>query len=288
VKSTFLTTGAKPSAANCFRLYLQIELGRRCARSPRYSLRAFAKYLGVNHATLSQILRGKRPLTARTVNKIGVRLGLEQNVIDNYVANLHLADPLCENSSLREVHQLAHDAAFLISDWHHYAILELMQLDDFKPDTRWIARVLGLSFDEVNVALTRLVRLGLLEMTSRDRWTDQSGNAALGVEGFTQATIQRLSEQVRRLFLAAMEAGAARHWEHTSTTLAIHTAYLPAVRSLLAKLRRDLFALLDQEGPRNDVYQVEISLFPLTKPTKKESDHGSTGHAMANPGEGAR
>jgi uncharacterized protein (TIGR02147 family) len=288
VKTTVFTTGVRPSAGNCFRLYLQTELGRRCTRSPRYSLRAFARFLRVDHATLSQILRGKRPLTGRTVEKLGGRLGLERKALDHYVAHLHLANRLPEKATLREAHQLALDAASVISHWHHYAILELLRLNSFKPDTRWIARVLGLAPDEVNVALTRLVRLGLLEMTEHARWTDKSGDAPAGIEGFTHATIQRLAEQVRTLCLAATAGGADERWEHCSTTLAINSDHLPAVRSLLAKFRRSLFALLDQDGPRDDVYQIEISLFPLTKLTKKENGDGSTGHAVANSGQGAR
>jgi hypothetical protein len=101
--------------------------------------------------------------------------------------------------NLDEVQQLARDAASLLSDWSHLGILELIHLEEFKPDTRWIARVLGLTPDEVNVAVTRLVRLGLLKMAARDRWIDKSGNAAAGLAEFAQVAVQRLSEQVRTL-----------------------------------------------------------------------------------------
>ena len=38
---------------------------------------------------------------------------------------------------LRELEKTAHDTASLIADWHHYAILELVHLRDFRPDSRW-------------------------------------------------------------------------------------------------------------------------------------------------------
>lgn len=41
-----------------FRALLRQELVRRSAKNPSYSLRSFAKSLGVNHATLSSILAG--------------------------------------------------------------------------------------------------------------------------------------------------------------------------------------------------------------------------------------
>ena len=107
--------------------------------------------------------------------------------------------------NLDEVQQLARDAASLLSDWSHLGILELIHLEEFNPDTRWIARVLGLTPDEVNVAVTRLVRLGLLKMAARDRWIDKSGKAAAGLAEFAQAAVQRLSEQVRTLLLTSLQ-----------------------------------------------------------------------------------
>src|ERR1700733_14993200 len=87
MKTNVLATVVRPSAATCFRLFLQAELGRRCAKNPHYSLRAFAKFLAVDHATISQVLRGKRPLTARMISRLGIRLGLDRVAIDGYVAH---------------------------------------------------------------------------------------------------------------------------------------------------------------------------------------------------------
>jgi hypothetical protein len=62
--------------------------------------------------------------------------------------------------------------------WYHFAILELTRLQDFQPDSRWIARVLGLNPDEVNIALARLMRLGLLEMVSTSDTREVSEHVA--------------------------------------------------------------------------------------------------------------
>src|SRR5450755_4630294 len=53
---------------------LVAELRDRQSRSPRYSLRAFAQRLGVNSATLSQIIRGKRFVSARRAQTLAQRL----------------------------------------------------------------------------------------------------------------------------------------------------------------------------------------------------------------------
>jgi hypothetical protein len=79
-------------AHGSFRRLLHGELKARQSRNPRYSLRAFANYLGIAPATLSQLLRGKRRMTERTIRKLGFRLALDETAIGSYlVRERHLA-----------------------------------------------------------------------------------------------------------------------------------------------------------------------------------------------------
>ena len=73
------------SAPTTFGAVLRAELTHRCARNPSYSLRAFARTLDVDHATLSQILRGRRALTRETIVQLGQRLGLDPARLEAFV-----------------------------------------------------------------------------------------------------------------------------------------------------------------------------------------------------------
>ncbi len=221
-------------------------------------------HLDVDHSTLSQILRGKRALTEKTIESHGHRLDLDRAAIEGYVANerLFAATP---HSNGGEIQLLARDTVNLVSDGYHFAILELVRLDDFRPDSRWIAQVLGITADEVNLALSRLLHLGLLEMVDRDRWLDRSGDATASLEDFTQIAIQRLFEQVRRLSLAAVSGVPTAMRDHSSTTLAVSTARLPEALERIARFRRELIDLLGRGDRLDDVYQLEIGFFPVTR-----------------------
>jgi uncharacterized protein (TIGR02147 family) len=290
MKTNLLATAVRPDESTSFRLFLHAELGRRCARNPQYSLRAFAKFLGIDHATLSQLLRRKRALTARAILKMGTRLGLDRPAIDRYSADeASMAEFAEDEAVLHEVQQLASDTATIIADWYHFAILELTRLRDFKTDSRWIARVLGITADEVNIALTRLTRLGLLEMVARDRWIDRAGDLTARLAEFDRAAVQRLSEQVRQLLVRALGRVQPGCCEHSTTALALSTARLPNVLELIARLRRELITLLEQDSVRDDVYQLEINFFPITNlQHDKENKHGATGDAVADPVPGPR
>ena len=259
------------SPSNSFRLRLQSELAKRCASNTQYSLRSFAMQLGVNHSTLSQLLRGKRTLTEASIQKLGSALKLSSDEIESYLAHYRrspVADP-----SVEEAKRLTRDAAEMIADWYHYAILELTRLESFRADSSWVARVLGISTDEVNVALVRLCHLGLLSLEG-DCWVDRSQGLVVSMEDFTQAAIDRLWSQVRELALASMHDPARVH-EHSSITLAVNSKRLPEITEKMARFRSELLQLLRADQAHDDVYRLEISLFPITQsPEKRENDDG--------------
>jgi hypothetical protein len=121
---------------------LTVEFDQRRRRNPRYSLRAYARDLGTDHATLSQLLRGRRLLSPRLVRQFGRRL-----------------------------HLSAADIADACEQHHADAILRLARLASFRPNSRWIATRTGLPLDAVNAALARLLHQRQLVMQSTDRWT---------------------------------------------------------------------------------------------------------------------
>lgn len=120
---------------------LAAEFAQRRGRNVRYSLRAFARDLGTDHATLSQVMRGRRVLSPRMAQKFGRRLQLpESDILE-----------ACEQ----------HNAE---------AILRLGQTSAFRPNSRWIATRTGLPLDGVNAALARLIHERRLVMQTKHKW----------------------------------------------------------------------------------------------------------------------
>jgi len=110
-------------AAVRLRSVLQAEFSRRQQSNPRYSLRAFARSMGLDHSTVSQLLRGKRPITRKSVRSIA--------------------------SSLR---------------WNGASVVRVSGQSAVHFDSRVMAQRLGLSVDEVNIALTDLCLFRLIQL----------------------------------------------------------------------------------------------------------------------------
>lgn len=152
-----------------FQQRLERELQERRLKNPRYSLRAFATFLGTDHSTLSQILRSKRSIPTAQLRRWGKKLGLTAEETSAYIAAEHLPEP----ATLKRQQQLRHwtaEALAVINERCHWEIIRLCPRAGFRSDSREVARSLGVTVDEVNVALSRLLRLRLMEIVAGGRW----------------------------------------------------------------------------------------------------------------------
>ncbi len=70
-----------------FRGMLRAELGRRQVKNPAYSMRAFARDLGLSASGLSEVLSGKHSLSLRRAVIVSQRLGLSGHESDDFIAS---------------------------------------------------------------------------------------------------------------------------------------------------------------------------------------------------------
>lgn len=249
-----------PQSAD-FRLYLQNELLERCRKNPAYSLRAFAKSLECDFSTLSKILKGTRPVGRITIQKFSARLGLNPAETSRFILN---SKPLLKQEIEPDYGQLTVDSFKIISDWQHYAILELMRLDHFKPDKNWIAKKLGLSVNEVSIAVERLQRVEILEITPAGKWIDHSNGKSTTIgHHFTNSAFRNLQRQVLEMALKALEQVPIEKRDQSSMTMAIDTRKIPEAKLKIKKFRREMATLLSRGDSRDEVYQLSVSLFPI-------------------------
>jgi transcriptional regulator with XRE-family HTH domain len=232
--------------ATSFRSYLQHEFARRSRANPKYSLRAFARRLGLDHSTLSQVLRGKRQLPPRRFSAVGVKLGLTPAQVEA----LRRADGVAgqaEAVERRAFVLLARDCAAMVREPLHLAVLELLGAPGFRADSRWLGEALGVSTDEVNVALTRLVRLGILRMEARGRWIDATTAAATALREYTRAALAR----------AAADMVMRREDATETLRFTVAAEQTDQVRAALARLAARFAA---PSGRTRDALNIEVTV----------------------------
>ena len=201
--------------------------------------------------TLSHLLRGSRPFTRNTILSVSKRLGLGPEIFS-------------ESAKEPQLKQLTLDSFAVISDWYHFAILELVNLKHFKPEAKWIAKVLGITPSEVNIAVERLVRLELLK-TEKKRWcATSSGNSTIGTE-LTTIALRKVQKQFLEKALTALESVEPELRDQTGVTFPIAVRDLPQMKEEIKKFRRQLIKQFEKPEGGDEVYQLSCSLYPLTK-----------------------
>jgi transcriptional regulator with XRE-family HTH domain len=240
-----------------FRLLLQQEFSRRCRANPQYSLRAFAKFLGVDGSRLSKILRGERPVRGALLVKFAEKLQLPAAAIAQFKTS-----PATEN---RDYRQISLDAFASIEDWRHYAILELMKVQGFEPSEKWIAKQLGLARPAVRAYLERLQRVGLLEINARGEWRDTSEGFSTHILSANETTYahRRSQRQILALAQEALEQTPIEQRDQSSIMMATSRAKLQEAKLRIQKFRRELCDFLEAGEEKDAVYQLSLSLFPL-------------------------
>ncbi len=256
-----------------FRLYLQAEFAKRCTRNPRYTLSAFARTLGVDKSTLAKILRGQRQIRAKAIRRLGLKLGLNPEKLTQFEEASPRKNARGEIRNRQDevdknFARLSLDTFQVISDWYHYAILELMRLPHFTPEFAWIARVLGISPLEVELAVDRLQRLEMIEIHSDGTWKDSTGghSTTLG-NPFTAAAFRNMQNQLLEKAIVALEVVPFDRRSQTSMTMAIDPKRMPEAKKLIDEFRRKMNEFLSPESEKNleEVYALTISLFPLSE-----------------------
>ena len=177
-----------------FRQRLEREFSSRREKNPRYSLRAFAAFLSTDHSTLSQILRGGRPVPVSRIRSWARKLDMPPEEAAVYVAAEHAPDPALAGRDEQIRHWTA-EATQIVANRTHFDVLRLARTRGFRADSRWIAAKIGASVDDVNLAISRLLRLRLLEAGQAGKWIDTTSLADLTENEFRKLALARVREQ---------------------------------------------------------------------------------------------
>lgn len=249
------------------RIYLQNELLKRCKERPGYSLRAFSKALEMDSTALSRILSGSRKITRATRNRLFEKLGFSPGQEEQFGDNKIKQPTTKARQTPRQYSQLTHDTFLAMSNWYYMAILELPYLKHFKLDQKWMAKTLGITVSEVNIAIEVLQRLGLIEITPEGKWVDKNPFFSTIEPNVTSAALRANQKQILGKAIDALDNTPLSQRDQTSITFAVDSSHLDAAKARIKEFRRDMLEFM-QNGSENDaVYALTIGLFPLTENT---------------------
>ena len=168
---------------------------------------------------------------------------------------------LNEVSPSKKVHILELDAFRIVSDWYHHAILALTQTKNFKSDSRWIAKKLGVSKAEVEVAIDRLKRLKLL--TEKNKRLEKSTDTNLTTSALPHEALQKFHKQTLEHAQSKLKIQDLNERHMSSVIFAIDPKKLKEAYEKIRQFRYEMQDLLSSDN-KTEVYQLAIQLFRLS------------------------
>lgn len=241
--------------------YLRALLHSRRIRNKKYSLRAFARDLHIPPSRLSEILRGKRAISRKQGLTFAEQLKLNpKEAALIFGAKIH--DPKLAGAKAYSYSQINEDFLQILVDWYHFAILNLLDTDNFVHDRAWIAKRLNLPPSTVKEALGRLIRVGLLAMDG-ERYQKTESNVATSDQVPSQA-LRRAHEQVIHLALKSLHEDPPSVRDISCVSMALDFAKLDLAKKEIRRFRRRMARLME-DGKRNEVYTLNIQLVPITR-----------------------
>lgn len=246
--------------------YLSSELARRCAKNPKYSLRSFAKFLGLDASALHRLLNGERKVTPQIFERVSTALQFSPKEKEHFSTSEKLT-----NFELKGFDFAPTDTEVfeVISNWYHLAILELLTTKGFQQDHKWIAKRLGISVHEARQAVESLFRTGFLEEFD-GTWKLSNRHNSFAKDGFTSVARKKLQKAFLARATECIDDLNMDLRDNSGVTIAVNTSDLPKVVEAINQFRKKMAALAAGFKNPNEVYQISVALFPLTKVSNKE------------------
>jgi uncharacterized protein (TIGR02147 family) len=238
---------------------LKKDFQHKKSRNGSYSLRSYSRDLELDPSNLSKIMKYQLTVGPVLRSKIGLKLGFDHSEIQSW-----LRPSMQEDTDDGNYNRHGMEVFQVIAEAQHYAILEYFKLKNKSFEPAAIAEGLGLEVSVVTKALQRLLEVGLLKQGEHGLTpADESSSSILNV-----STSKAHREQQCQILEAAIDAVKnvpIERRSQSSMTMAIDSAKLPEARELIKSFRRDLGRLLSTSPDLDSVYQLSISLYPVTQ-----------------------
>ena len=234
------------------REWLLTQFTRKKERNQAYSLRSFARFLGVPSGRLSELMNGKRGITPKMAIRFAKQLG--------------------ENPDQFQMEQspysrLSDDKFEALSDSLHIALLSLVETTNFDSRIESICARLNAKPFEVHGALERLERLGLLSQVN-NCWISTKKNLETSHD-VASAALRKSHKQTLEQSIDALDQVDLSQRDITSITMAIDVKKIPLAKEMIRKFRRELAAILETDE-RTEVYNLNVQLVPVSKTLEKK------------------
>jgi len=248
------------------------ELERRSNKNPQYSMRSYARDLGLSPSSLSLILNGKQGLSLSKARDIANKIfttELERRYFSDLVecshARSHKKRELARIRLTRfhsEKAILDLEAFRIISDWYHFAICELTEVEGFQSSPLWISKSLDVPVDKVEKAISRLLKIGLLKYSNGI--LSQTHSFLSTTTDIPSQALKEFHTQVLQKAQLAINNQSVQERDIGSIIFPMKKSELDWLKQETRSFRRKLVDRAEQSKKKDSVYCISTQIFRMS------------------------
>jgi uncharacterized protein (TIGR02147 family) len=263
-----------------YRSFLKTILSDRAAANPRYSLRAMARDIGFSSSQLSETLSGKTNFSPSAAQKIAIKLGLNTQETEYFCLLVQLeseSDPEVRDLLLnkvrkivpatRSISDLTVDQFKQMAEWYHCAIIELVNFEGFRFTPDNIAKKLGISKIDAELAVERLQRLEVIECDEKGNWTAPKQDAVVRSSVKSDA-MRRFYRQMLKKASDSLETQTPQERFSGFETVPVAAEAMKEIDILIDKFLSDVVQVARKYPKKKSVYHLMVHFFNLTPKEK--------------------
>lgn len=241
--------------------FLSQFFNKRRAKNSQYSVRAFARDIGISSGRASEFLRGVSIPGPLLSQRIVTALRLTEN--QKQQLNLLIASHLSVRKSRKnsEAYQLADKEFTLLPDWQHFAVLNLLNTAKAQPSVPWLADRLGLAEGAVEDSLEKLNLAGLV--SEKDGFYKATHQHLSSTNTVPSEALRNYHRQMIQRALWSIDNVPMELRNVTSIMMTANPSNLYKLKVLTNEFKQRAAELFG-EGETTDVYNLCIQIFPAT------------------------
>lgn len=234
--------------------------------NPYYSLRAFARDIGIHPATLSQIINGKRSLPKRDCEKVLSKLNLTPKEKNLFQESLTKKRNSNQDINSEDTRFLLDESYYkIISEWEHFAILELFNIDDFLKTKEDIPNWLDLTPNRVEVVISNLIFAKLISI-NENGYLNKIHEDVKTTHDIKSQALRDSHKETLSMGLKKIDEVELELRDFSSITLAIDPEKIPEAKTLIKDFRKKINSLSEFGKPKV-VYQLAVQFYPMSRST---------------------
>lgn len=254
--------------------YIQIlrdRLGQRQRQNAAYSLRAFARDTNLDASTLSQVLKGRRPLSLKNCEHLSKALNLSPREKTKFMESAFrkralLSQIQVNDSDIQDRFIIDESHHRVIAEWEHYAVLTAFDSNAFELPVQEASSILERKFSisgfRAKTVLQNLANAGLI--SESDGYFTKVHESVHTTDEIASTAIRAAHAETLEIGKQKLETIALHARDFSSLCLAFDPDQMAELKAIIREFRNKVAALAKTGGNRSAVYQIAIQAYPLS------------------------